>query len=73
MVCPLCGEKMLSERTIHIAHNELFRKRKCKNCGHTFYTVEFQAQLSESFKKEWNQHCDNTFYCFRDLAGEVIK
>ena len=55
MKCPKC------ENDVHIKltrqnhdDNETYRLRKCKVCGHQFYTVEFEVEDNEIFREAWN-------------------
>lgn len=54
MVCPKCGGDVRAIDTIQAKDNETFRCRKCLNCGHKIYTVEFEVEPNRQFKKEWN-------------------
>ena len=55
MVCPECGGK------VHVIDNvssddENYRKRECKECGHIFYTLEFEVEYDTTFKKAWRKN-----------------
>jgi hypothetical protein len=39
-----------------LTDDENYRKRKCKDCGKTCYTIEFEAIENEDFKKTWIKH-----------------
>lgn len=54
--CPNCGEKGKVERTlVNDLNEEVYRKYKCKECSHIFYTVEFEVDDSQSFRELWNK------------------
>lgn len=56
MNCPKCGKKTF---VIDLSHNltdrETYRYRRCLDCGHSFYSIEFEVPLDSTFKKEWNK------------------
>lgn len=54
MVCPKCGGEIRAIDTLQASHNETFRYKKCLDCGHKIYTVEFEVEPNSRFKKEWN-------------------
>lgn len=58
MVCPKCGCNKISvkDSVKNITYNEIYRRRACSDCGHIFYTVEFEAEYNQRFKDEWKQH-----------------
>ena len=47
MICPKCGGKI---KVLDVRHNtrtnEDYRKRRCTECGYTFFTVEEVARKS---------------------------
>lgn len=59
MNCPKCGKETVVW-DISKAPDELYRKRKCKVCGHKFCTIEYEVENDENFRKEWvkyNRSC----------------
>ena len=54
MVCPKCKGKVKTLRTVDVSWNESYRQKKCLDCGHIFYTAEFEVEPNKRFKKEWN-------------------
>ena len=46
MFCPKCGTKtkVIESREVE---EEVFRNRKCPNCGYSFYTEEFESEESK--------------------------
>lgn len=55
MVCPKCSGET---RVIDVvkAKNENYRRILCKSCGHTFFTVEYETENNEIFRKNWNRN-----------------
>ena len=54
MVCPKCGGKThVRDNSGNKDTNENYRQRVCKECGHRFYTVEFEVEEDKLFKKSW--------------------
>lgn len=54
MKCPKCNSddnKVVD--VVHTKENEIYRKRKCAGCGKPFFTVEFDIEVTPSFKSEW--------------------
>jgi transcriptional regulator NrdR family protein len=54
MTCPKCKGKTQVYDTVHVSWNETYRARKCLDCGHVFFTAEFEVEPNKRFKKEWN-------------------
>ena len=55
MICPKCGGKVGVVCTANVRpSNEIYRRRRCNECGHYFYTAEFEVEATSSFMKEWN-------------------
>ena len=54
MTCPECGGKT---KVVDIVHNpdayEDYRKRVCKDCDYTFYTIEYDIDYAD-IRKIWN-------------------
>ena len=54
MVCPKCkSKKIKSVKTVDVSWNETYRKRHCGDCGHSFFTAEFEVEPNKRFLKEW--------------------
>lgn len=52
MVCSKCGGKVKVDMVVkNEDKNEIYRKRKCKNCGRYFYTMEFESHFDDRFRK----------------------
>ena len=57
MKCTKCdGDTKVTDLVHNSSSNEVYRRRKCINCGNVFYTTEFEVERNEQFKKEWNKH-----------------
>lgn len=56
MKCPKCGGKII---VIDIVQddddNKTYRKRKCLNCDHIFFTTEFEAERTYLFINNWQK------------------
>lgn len=52
--CPKCESKVnVCERVHDRKRNETYRYGVCPNCGHEYYSVEFEVEPNEKFKKAW--------------------
>lgn len=56
MLCPKCNGKVLVTDTRGTPNNDIYRERKCVNCGYIFYTIEFEVESTDDFKKEWSKY-----------------
>lgn len=58
MICEKCGSKDV--KVIDVVHNndayEVYRKKVCKNCGRTFYTIEFEIEADADFLDSWSEN-----------------
>lgn len=54
MLCPKCNNKT---GVTDISHSEKthedYRRRVCKECGYTFYTVECEVEYDSKFDFRW--------------------
>jgi transcriptional regulator NrdR family protein len=58
MICPKCNSKVTTvEVRQNNEDNETYRQKKCNECGHIFYTIEFEVEFDESYKNTWRDHC----------------
>lgn len=54
MRCPKCSKTRIKKvKEVEVPWNEMYRKKRCLDCGHVFYTVEFEAEPNRRFMKEW--------------------
>lgn len=56
MTCPKCNGKIQNIKSVAVSNNEVFKRKKCLECGHVFHTVEFEVEVTPQFKKEWNHY-----------------
>lgn len=54
MKCPKCKGRVAVKDTVNVFWNEVYRQRKCLECGHVFYTAEFEVEPNAQFRKEWH-------------------
>lgn len=53
-MCPKCGGKSDSFAIVHNKKdNETYRKRRCSECGHVFFTVEFDVKPTKRLLRDW--------------------
>lgn len=52
--CPECNGPTAVNDVRHDS-DMTYRKRKCTSCGHVFFTIEFEAEDTEQFRKEWGK------------------
>ena len=51
MHCPKCKGDTAVTNTLHNDDlNEVYRRRKCKDCGYSFYTVEEEKEVKGAFR-----------------------
>ena len=54
MHCPKCEGKVTVCDTVHVKKtNEIYRKRKCTDCGHTFFSVEYEVDNDDALGLIW--------------------
>ena len=57
MKCPKCKGKLLVLDNVNDEENfETYRLKKCRECGHSLYTVESEVFVNESFKSAWRKN-----------------
>ena len=70
MICEKCGSKEV--KTVDTRHNdesyETYRQKVCKNCGRTFYTMEFEVEDDADFMESW---CKNHRMKTKEKIGEL--
>lgn len=59
MLCPKCKGKLGVIDNVNAPDNELYRLRRCKECGHTIYTIEYEADADKYFLNRWDEHHRN--------------
>lgn len=55
MKCPKCDGKLKTIDTVHTDENEIYRKRKCSDCGHIIYTAEYIVFPNQEFLDEYHE------------------
>ena len=56
MKCPKCGSNNLKViDTISDLDDEVYRCRRCVDCGGKFHTVEFEVETNDSVKEAFRQ------------------
>ena len=55
MVCPKCSGKVGVIDNVNVV-NDIYRKRRCVDCKHVFFTAEFVVDYEGTFKDEWNSN-----------------
>ena len=61
MVCPICKGKIRTLGTVNNNDtNEIMRRKKCKECGFIFFTLEFQ---------NYKARCDYKIYLYKNRKG----
>lgn len=68
MNCPGCGAKSRISRTLHSHENEIYRQRLCLECSNIFYTIEYEMEYTDTFKKEFNNLLRDNF-----IAREKVR
>ena len=54
--CEYCGGKLVTKNTVQNTEDEeTYRLKKCDKCGHEIYTVEFEVEDNNLFRREWNR------------------
>ena len=57
MVCTVCGGKLINTDTVrNFDDNESYRRKRCLECGHILYTIEFEAERDEHYRKLWTKY-----------------
>ena len=54
MKCPKCGGKSyVTDTAQNTETNETYRRRKCRECQHVFYTAEAEVRRDKDFIDAW--------------------
>ena len=56
MKCPVCNGNTELKDIVHAPDNEDYRRRKCKDCGRIFHTIEYEVTYDEQFADLWNKN-----------------
>lgn len=55
MNCPKCNCKTRVTDVAHTDNNETYRRKRCSECGHVFFTIEFEADKDDAFWEDWQK------------------
>lgn len=56
MICPKCNAKSsIVGSILNAGDNEVYRRRKCRECGHIFYSVEFEVDDNVAYRDYFNK------------------
>lgn len=55
MNCPKCNEKIGVTGTRTSPNNNVYRRRVCQYCGHSYFTVERPIEDTPKFRRFWNE------------------
>ena len=56
MICPICNGDVYVIDTVHNEEQgELYRRRKCTGCGRMTYSIEYEVEWNDKFKKQWTK------------------
>lgn len=56
MTCPDCGGKTRTVDTAQTQNNETYRRKKCLECGRLIFTIEYEVEPDEQYRKDWNMN-----------------
>ena len=70
MKCPKCGGEVKLLESINTPSNEIYRKRKCKDCKKIFYTIEFEVEDNKRFMDEYEVY-DGDFDDDDELSSDI--
>lgn len=56
MTCPKCNGKVSVTDSVHAFANTEYRRKKCTECGHIFYTAEVEVENDDKFKRAWARY-----------------
>lgn len=69
MTCPVCGGKTRVADIVHTPENEVYRRVECRDCGHSFYTVEYEIENDKTLRDIWrknHRNCKKRKCCLKD-------
>lgn len=55
MTCNICGGSLKVIDTVNTPRNEIYRKKRCDNCGELIFTVEEEIEY-DYLRDEWNKY-----------------
>lgn len=58
--CPKCGGPTTVVSNFNTENtDEIVRRRRCKDCGHRWYTIQERERLLESYRIAWHSKSGN--------------
>lgn len=62
MICPRCNSAKIGvvDTVQNDDDREIYRRRKCRNCGKVLYTIEFEAPYDDQFSEDWTKYYRTT-------------
>ena len=64
MVCPECKSVNITVvDTIPGDYNEVYRRRRCKDCKQLIFTVEFEVKDNSFFRELYTEACKKKRSC----------
>jgi hypothetical protein len=55
MKCPKCFGPVRVCDTTYTEENEIYRRKRCRNCGSIVYTLEFEVENNSALQEDWNR------------------
>lgn len=52
MVCTVCGRDVRVTDTLPSDDNCIYRRRKCLECGHSFFTMEIEIDILDRYHSQ---------------------
>ena len=58
MLCPECNSDNVGVIDVvkNKQQNEIYRQRKCRDCGYKFHTIEFEVEYDGQLKRDWHKN-----------------
>ena len=61
IACPKCGAPAsVKDVVMNTDDNEQYRKKECTECGHVFFTLEFEVEADDCLLENWYAHHRDT-------------
>lgn len=55
--CPKCGAMArVTDVVLNPVDNEKYKRRRCDKCGHISFTIEYEIDADEHFRKQWRTY-----------------
>lgn len=56
MKCPECKNKIVVVDEVRTPDNEVYRRNRCSECGHLFYSVEYEIEADKQLRDIWRKN-----------------